>query len=270
MPLPNPAINASHGTLNVLLDRPLQRTDETNDRIAAALAPSFPSQSPAFQLPPGAPDDMPHLLLQSRSSQVALSRVQADFEVRFYDAYRSSFERTRAYVQEKMRAILAAWEAVGAEPVFADIALTLQYSMHEQGEQLSPAKQLLDAHLRHHVSPHHVEDAKILLSLRLRDHYFVNLGIGTYEARTISRPMLAGTQQQIVRPWDGTVTDSGLQLDIAVNNRYYAIQRHEHPRVTNDELDAIVNLAWQIGQEQAAGLMEAGEIDLESLEGVVL
>jgi hypothetical protein len=269
MPLPDPNINGSHCALTGLLDQPLSRSESISSQLAAALSSEFSSPGPIVPLPPGAPDDLPHMILRSRSSEVTFSSVQANFEVRFFDDYRRSFRNTHEYVLTKMRAILAAWESIGAQPVFAEAQLSLQYSMHERPDLPRAATHLVETHLRDPVPSEHLQDARIVLSLHLADRYTLVLNIGTFEARTITRQAAAGTRQSVVRPWEGTVTDSGLQLDIAVNNRYYAVHHREHPRVTVDELDAVVNLVWSFSEHHATGLMETGSIDVAALEGVV-
>jgi len=269
MPLPDPNINGSHCNLTVLLDQPLPRTESTSTQLAARLSSEFPSPGPIVPLPPGAPDDLPHMILRSRSSEVTFSSVQANFEVRFYDDYRRSFTSTREFVLNKMRAILAAWESIGARPVFAEAHLSLQYSMHERPDLSGAAAHLVDTHLRNHIPPEHLQDARIVLGLHLADHYSIALNIGAFEARTITRQAVAGTRQSVVRPWEGTVTDSGLQLDITVNNRYYAVHRREHPRATIEELEAVVSLAWRFAEHHATPLMETGNIDVATLEGVI-
>lgn len=269
MPLPDPNINSSHGALTVLLDQPLPRNESTSTQLAAALSSEFPSPGPILPLPPGAPDDLPHMILRSRSSEATFSSVQADFEVRFYNDYRKSFTSTREYVLNKMRSIHAAWESIGAHPVFAEIQLSLQYSMLESPDMPSAAAHLVQTHLRNHIPPEHLQDTGIVIGLHLADRYSVALNIGTFEARTITRQAMAGTRQSVVRPWEGTVTDRGLQLGITVSNRYYAAHHREHPRATVEELEALVNLAWRFGGEQAADFMETGNIDVAALEGVV-
>ncbi len=108
-----------------------------------------------------------------------------------------------------------------------------------------------------------------MIGLHLADHYSIALNIGTFEARTITRQAMAGTRQSVVRPWEGTITDRGLQLGITVNNRYYAAHHCEHPQATVEELEAVVNLAWRFGGDHAAEFMETGNIDVATLEGVV-
>lgn len=269
MPLPDPNINGSHCALTGLLDQPLSRTESTSAQLVAALSSEFPSPGPIVPLPPGAPDDMPHMILRSRSSEAMFSSVQVDFEVRFYDDYRRSFASTREYVLGKMRAILAAWESIGARPVFAEAQLALQYSMHERQDLPRAAAHLVETQLRNQIPPENLQDARVVLGLHLADRYSVVLNIGAFEARTITRQAVAGTRQSVVRPWEGDITDSGLQLEIAVNNRYYAVRHREHPRVTVEELEAVVNLAWRFAERHAAALMETGSIDLATLEGVV-
>jgi hypothetical protein len=269
MPLPDPSINRSHCALTGLLDRPLSRAESTSAQLVAALSSEFPSAGPIVPLPPGAPDDLPHMILRSSSSEVTFSSVQADFEVRFYDDYRGSFASTREYVLNKMRAILAAWESIGAAPVFAEAQLTLQYSMHERSDLPDAAAHLVATHLCNHIPPEHLQDAGVVLGLHLADRYSLVLNVGAFEARTITRQAVAGTRQSVVRPWDGTITDRGLRLEIAANNRYYAVSHHEHLRVTAEELEAIVNLAWRFGEHHATTFMETGGIDVATLEGVV-
>jgi hypothetical protein len=267
MPLPEPKIRGCHGVLTVLLDRPVARDEQTTARLARLLATAFPSQSPGTWLPPGAPDELPHLVVQSRSSQLTFSRVQADFEVRFYDEYERSFPLTQEYVEQKLRAALAAWTEIGAAPVFTDLSLTLQYSLHNQADQ-TPAEFLVAAHLQHEVPSAYLRDARVVLALKIANHYNVDLTLNTYEARHISRPALTGVQAQVVRPWDGTVVDKGLQLEVAVSNRYYAVHNRAHPTVTEDELNHVIRLAWSIAEDGSAAFVENGAIDAASLEGV--
>ena len=145
MPFPTTlSINIAHGV--VTLDEPLPRRPDVDDLFIAAAANEFPVQGSRQLLPREAPLNIPHLIVQSTSSQVALSALQVDFEVRFYGDYPTDSNRCHEYIERKMTALLEALVAAGARPVLAGMVLTMNLSFQGQ-DDIDPVSYMLDHHV---------------------------------------------------------------------------------------------------------------------------
>jgi hypothetical protein len=265
MPIPPPKIKIAHGVLTVPVDEPVQRTPEVNRQLAAALHTEFPTTGD-IELPDEAPDELPHLVLQGRSAQVAFSSIQADFEVRFFGELESSPTMCLDYVERKMLAIFHAWSAVGARPTWLGLVLTLHASTPDEDEP--PGRLLLEKHLQPELADDSLHDVNLQLGLRVADHFFVTLGIGQYESRQITRQVAGGTTG-VIRPWEGEVTDAGIAVTVDVNNRLRAQLQRQFTRADEDEIRALNALAWGLAEHVVPRLLDDGVLDLSSAQGVV-
>jgi hypothetical protein len=225
---------------------------------------AFPTVLSRQVVPSDAPPTAPHLVLQSTSSQLAVTGLQADFQVRFYGGFETDFERCRMYIRDKMSAILRGWQAIGAQPSFAGLILTLQFPFND-ASATSAVEHVLAHHVRPDVPAEVVNDAKVQLTLRLADHYFVSLTVANYEAKQISRPLLPGATGFVVAPWEGEMAERGVELAVDVNNRYKAVRERRHPVVDDDELMRTLDVAEGTASGIGKQFAETGAVDVSAL-----
>jgi hypothetical protein len=262
MPLPPLNYTTAHVVLNVPVDEPTVRTEDIKQQLAMALHGQFEARAEQA-LPDEAPAEIPYMILPGRSSQIAFSQVQAVIEIEFHDAYTTKADLCRALVRDKMELLLRAWDRVGARPVWQGLVLTLRASTIDQPE--SSVRHMLETHLRPGLDSDALHDAKLHFGLRLQDHYFVTLGIGHYEARRIQRQVAGSGPIGPIRPWEGEVSDEGLELTVDINNRYGALLERRHTRVTAEGLRTMNDVAWELVEKVAVPLAKDGVLDLRAL-----
>lgn len=265
MALPPLTYTSAHVVLNVPVDEPTPRTDEVAQQLAAALHGEFDAHLEQ-ELPEIAPAEVPFLILPGRSMQIAFSQIQADMEIEFRDAYAERADLCRPHVGKKMTKLLEAWERVGARPVWQGLVVTLRASTKGQPEAESHVRHMLDTHLRSGLASDALHDAKLQVGLRLMDRYFVTLALGHYEARSVQRQIIPGTASGPIRPWEGELTDEGLELTVDINNRYGALLVKKHTRVTSEEMQAMNDLGWQLVEHVAVPFANDGVLDLSAIQ----
>lgn len=254
----------AHGVLNVPVDEPTPRSDETRRTLADALQGEFELRAEG-PLPDEAPPDVAFIVLPGHSTQIAFSQLQADIEIQFREAYERNAEMARGLVAEKIERLFHAWERVGARPVWEGLIVTLQASTMGQDE--SQVRHMLNTHLREGLDSDALHDAKLQLGLRLQDRYFATLSVGHYEARMVQRQVTPGMAVLgPIRPWEGELSDEGLELTVDVNNRYGALVERRHSRVTEDDLRALTNLTWELIEHVAIPFATDGVLDLSGIQ----
>jgi len=261
MPLAPPKFVMAHA---VLQPPGLSARDPSRDELfIQAVREQFPNVISRQFLPAEVPPQTPHLTLASSSSQLAISAAQADFEVRFYGDYRTEVDRGLEYVEKKLSAILAGYTALGIAPAGIGLIGTLQFTT--AGEPESPAEHVLRTHVRPELDASTVQDALVRIALRVRDTYFVNLTVGNYESRVFERPMMPGLGPIRVRPWEGDVTDVGLELSIDINNTLEGRIKRTDPVVTEDGVRAVLGLLREVVLNQGPAFVETGEVSAAGL-----
>jgi hypothetical protein len=258
--LPKPQLTTMHGVLG-LRDIVLQDPSRDEEFIAAVRS-EFPNVINRVVLPQEARPDAPHLVVASTSSQLVLSRVQADFEVRFYGDYLDDIDKALQYVERKLGVVLAGFEAIGACVAMIGLIGTVRFSFN--GREDRPVEHILKTHLRSTVDPPDVQDAVARVAVRLRDTYFVNLTVSNYETRALERPLLPG-QPMVVRGWEGRVDDVGLELAVDINNNLEARVNQKVPDVTRDGLRAVTALLRDIVTDSGPAFVDTGEISTARL-----
>lgn len=259
MPLPKPTLTLAHGVLGL---RDVVFSDGGRDEgFIAAVRGEFPNVLNRVSLPREAPPNAPHLTLASTSSQLAVSSVQADFEVRFYGDYLEDIGRGLEYVERKLTTVLSGFDAIGAEVSTIGLIATLHFSY--AGRQERPVDHILQTHLRTAVDPAGVQDAVARVALRLRDTYFVNLTLSNYETRSLERPLMPGLLR--VRGWEGRVEDHGLELGLDVNNNLEGRTLQHDPEVTLDGVRAVASLLRDVATDSGPTFAETGEVSVERL-----
>jgi hypothetical protein len=259
--LREPTFQAAHGVLQ--LPNPISRDPSRDEIFVAAVRDSFPNVISRQVVPPEVPLLAPHLTLSSTSSQLAVSAVQADFEVRFYGEYPADLNRCLEYVERKMLSILGGFSALDVVPSMVGLIGTLHFSFEGLAEE--PAAHILSTHLRTDVDPDGVQDAIARLALKVRDTYFVNMTVGNYESRVFERPMLAGVNQIRVRPWEGRVDDYGLELTLDINNNLEGRVKREDPEVTDAGVQAVVRLMREVALTTGPSFAETGSVSIDDL-----
>jgi len=220
----------------------------TVSRPMAALSGAQPSSSP--------------LVLASSSSQVSISPAQADFAVGFYGELQTDLDAALAFLERKLSTIRVALDGAQIDVLVVGVILTLQYSLGTQtpGE---PVERLFQ-HLQSGVPPEDVSDAQIRVGLKVADTYYVTLTLGNYEARTIQRAAIPGVVVSI-RPWEGDVSDTGLQLSIDVNNRLEARQAAADEVVSAERLEGIFRVLGSVARTTGPEFIETGAISGEAI-----
>lgn len=233
-----------------------------DEAFIAAVRSEFSNVLNRVSLPAQAPPNAPHLTLASTSSQLAVSSVQADFEVRFYGDYLDDVDRALEYVERKLAVVFGAFEAIDAPVAAVGLIGTLHFSF--TGRQDRPVDHILQTHLRTPVDPAEVQDAVARIAVRLRDTYFLNLTLSNYERRSLQRPLMSGAVMR-VRPWEGRVDDFGLELAMDVNNNLEARTQERDPEVTRDALHAVIGLLREVATDSGPRFAETGELSTERL-----
>jgi hypothetical protein len=261
MPFPPATIALAHAV--VQFAAPQTRDPARDELFIGAVDAEFPNVITRQYLPSETPAVAPHLVLASTSSQLAVSAVQADFEVRFYgEEYVSDFGRAFEYVERKLMSLLQGLEAANIRPMTIGLITNLRFSFRAVDE--SPAIHVLTTHLRSEVDPDDVQDALARVALRVRDTYFVTLTVANYEMRTIERPLMPGGVVQI-RSWEGEVGDQGIELSIDVNNNLQALATGEAPSVTGETVGAVVALGRAVATSGGPVFVETGAIPVGDL-----
>jgi hypothetical protein len=264
MPLPELKYTTATVALNVPVDEPTARTAEVKNMLGQAHAPDTQARVEP-ELPDEAPLGVAFLALQGRASQVEFSQVQATLQLEFYEAYSTNSDLCRPRVAEKGRHLLTSWERVGARPVWEGIVIKLQAPM-EPDE--SPARHIFETHLRAAYDSDAVHEAKVEVALRLQDRYYVTLGIMPYENRRVqlAGPSPSGT----IRPWDGEVVGRGVEVTLDINNRYGGMLEKKFMRITEDDLTAMNDLAWQLVDDVAIPFARGGTLNVNAVHGAAV
>lgn len=263
MALPAPKLTGVHGVLQLPDAAP---SDPGRDSLfMEAINGEFPNTLNHQMMPADAPPQAPYLVFASSSSQLALSAAQADFEVRFYGEYLDDFGRGLEYVERKMGAVRAAYEAASLVPANVGLVSTFHFAGEDIGG-LRPAIHILRNLLRAEVEPDDaIQDAVAKVALRVRDTYFVNLTVSNYEERRLERPIMPGMGPIRIRPWEGTVYEVGLELGLDINNNLEAQVNRKDPVVTDEGIHAVTQLLKDVGDRIGPAFAETGQVSVDAL-----
>lgn len=262
MPLPAPTFLAAHGVLQ--FTNPASRDPGRDEIFIASVRTEFPNVLNRTFLPAETPAITPHLTLASTSSQLALSAVQADFEVRFYGDYLIDIEKGLEYVERKLGAALEGLHAAGLEVATIGLIATLHFSFKDLDE--SPTTHVLDTHLQLDIAEDDVQDAMARVAVKVRDTYFVTLTLSNYESRVLQRPIMPGMQLVRIRSWEGKLEDLGLELVVDINNNLEARTSSEEPRVSKQAIKAVASLLREVATSSGPAYADTGVISVRELE----
>lgn len=262
MPLSAPRFRVAHGVLQ--FSNKVYRDAGRDETFIAAVEQEFPNVLNRTFLPAEAPLMAPYLTLASTSSQLSLSTLQADFEVRFYGDYVTDIERALAYVERKLDAVLRALASVDVAVETIGVIGTLHFSTIN--DDVSAAQHILRTHLRPAVDEASVQDAVARVAVKVRDTYYVTLTISNYESRVLEQPTMPGMQVMPMRPWDGRPDDVGLELVLDINNHLEARLSHHRPRVTIEGVRAVTRLLREVATSTGPTFADTGRISVQDLE----
>jgi hypothetical protein len=162
--------------------------------------------------------------------------------------------------------MLEVWQRVDARPVWATIVITLKASFGLEADK--PGAHMRDHYLSDGLTDDTVHDVKMQLGIRVADRYFVNLALGPYESKQVVRNAQGNVISGVIRPWEGELTDAGIDLSIEVNDRLRANVLRRHSRVDADELQEMNNLAWDVTANTATSVVQDGTLNLSALQVV--
>ncbi len=77
---------------------------------------------------------------------------------------------------------------------------------------------------------------------------------------------MPGTTEIRIRPWEGRIDDTGLELTLDINNNLEARVKEADPEVTSEGVGSVVSLLREIATEVGPDFAETGGLSLERLE----
>jgi hypothetical protein len=259
MDLPAPQFVRAHAVLG--LTNTLPSRGDVDESFIAAVQSEFPSV--VSRQPPDTPPNVPRLVLASTSSRLVVSPAQADFEVQFYGDFLEDLERSLAYIERKVDSIRRGFEAVDQVPANIGVISTFQLSF--EGLDVDPAEHVLRTHLRTELEPEVLQDAIARIAVKVRDKYFVTLGVSNFESRIFQRPIMPGMQPLVIRPWEGTVEDFGVELVVDINNGLEGRVEQADAQVTADGVSAVLRLLGRVATTAGPQYVETASVRVEDL-----
>jgi hypothetical protein len=241
----------------------LSREPAETEQLTAELRSGFPNLIARPLLPPEAPLQTPHLTVASTSAQLAISAIQADFEVRFYGDYLNDLDKSLEYVERKVQAVHAALRARGITPSMIGIVGTFNFSFGLDG--LAPADHILATQLNVSVDPGVVQEAVARIAVKVRDTYFVSMTLSNVEQRVFERPLMPNVTNLWVKPWEGQIRDRALALTLDINNVLEGRQLGRDPVVTEEGIGAVIRMLREVAHTSGPLFAESGTVDVESL-----
>ncbi len=266
MTIPALEIQNVHVALTVPIDEPVVGNDHNVGELTAALKGEFHA-SLAPGVPEGAPLEIPYVMFQGNNAQFTFSPIQLDYQAIFTGAYRKDYGQAKDFTAKKATRFLAAWERVGAHPVWESVAVSLQTSTLALDE-LAPLHHISETLLHPDASDDMLHDVNINFRLRVLNRYNVRIGVAEYERKNVEQTIRPGVAPRPVRPWDAKLEDRGLDLTVEVDNRYGALVEEKHTRVTESELRFMNDLTWHVVEHVAVPLVQEGVLNTETLQQV--
>ncbi len=261
MALGNPKFLGVQGVLGLSV---LGRDQARDEQFIAAVRPEFENLQNRQVVGLDAPPQVPHLILASQSSQLSLSAAQAEFQVQFFGEYVDDVERALAYVERKLLAVFNGLETVGAGSTAIGIVAKFHFPDQTGDPQTAPIH-VLNTLTKTEIPSEDLEDASVKVAVRVRDTYFVHLAVSNYEMRQFEQAMRPGMQNLQIKPWTGTVTETGVDLTVDINNRLEARIKREDPKVTAEGVSAVIGLLSDVATNSGPKFAETGDVGLSDI-----
>lgn len=262
MDFSSPRFVLAHAVLG--LPEPLAQNPAVDDAFMASVAHEFPNLMSRQPVLPNVPVVGPRLILASKSSQLALSAGQADFEVGFYGAYIDDIEKGLEYVGRKLDAVRQGFEAVKQTPANVGVVTKFNFSLKESGGD--GAAHILSTHLRSAVDPGDVQDATARIAFKVRDKYFASFAVGNYETRVWQRPIFPGMAQTVaIKPWEATLQDFGIELTVDINNGLEGRVQEADAEVSEQGVAAVLAMLGKAARDAGPRFVESGDVQIADL-----
>ena len=107
------------------------------------------------------------------------------------------------------------------------------------------------------------------LGLKVSNTYYVSLGVNNYETRSFRQIATPATPVISIRPWEGEVTDLGIQLVIDVNNRLATRQADPDSRLDEGGMGEILDVVAAVAAECGPTFLETGQVSSAAIEGTL-
>lgn len=242
---------------------PALREPSRDNAIIQTLESEFPNviSRPIGQSAPNVP-----LVLASGSAQLSIGPAQAEFGVGFYGEYVTSLEGVIRYLRTKLGSVLSTLNGVDVHVLTAGVILVAQYPFAE-GSTEQVLRHLLETQIRTDVPVDDVVDVQVRLGLKVRDTHYVSLGVSNYESRSFRQMATPAMPVISIRPWEGEVTERGVQLVVDVNNRLAARQADADRLLDEGAMGEILDVAAVVAEESGPAFLETGLVSSASIEG---
>jgi hypothetical protein len=240
------------------LPGPNFRGPDQDEMFMRAVRNEFPNTVNYQRLPSEASAQIPYLILQSTAARLSLSRQGAQVDVRFYGEFSNNFDACRKYLERKTQAVFDGFRALETIPSFVGIVVTSRYSF--KGEDRTPIAHMLATHIRVDPGDNSIQDGVVKVSSRVDDRYYLLIQLATYEQKTVERAIFPGMTGIEVKPWEGNVEDSGIQVEVDVNNRLQAISEKRDPRVGPEDLANMFAVVERGVLEATPEFLERGQL----------
>ena len=258
MPLGEPRMVNAQSVLT--FGNPLPRDPARDDLLVAGLRGEFQSTVSRPMVTPGGPVVTAPLVLASNSARLTIAPGEAAFAVGFFGDYVTDLDSALTYVQRKTGTVRVALQNADVDVLVLGVLLTMQFSTGRDGVDEAIAT-VLEHHFGGTVDEHAVADAQTRIGVRVDNVFYVSMTVSNYETRTFQRAAPLGTSMISLRPWEGDVTDAGVQLTIDVNNRLEARQTTGNRILDGDRLDSIFDVLGTAARERSREIIETGHID---------
>jgi hypothetical protein len=245
---------------------PVLREPSRDNAIIQALAAEFPNVVSRPIGASGAPNAS--LVLASSSAQLSIGPGQAEFGVGFSEPLLSNRDQVIDYLRTKLGTVVAALHGLDVNVLTAGVVLLAQYSFGSESSA-GVLRQLLETQIRGEVPVDDVADVQVRLALKVSDTYYVSLMVNNYETRNFQRIASPASPVISIRPWEGEVTDLGIQLAIDVNNRLGVRQAESDTVLGVGGMGDILDVVAAVAADTGPSFLERGRISSAEIEAAL-
>ena len=209
------------------------------------------------------------LVLASKSSQLSIGPGQAEFGVGFFGGHLRSLEGAMGYLRKKLGTLLSTLNGVDAHVLTAGVVLVVQFPFDAGTSSEDVLRQLLESQIRGDVPVDDVADVQVRLGLKVSDTYYVSLMVNNYESRSFQQIATPASPVISIRPWEGDVTELGIQLVIDVNNRLAVRQAESDTALDEGQLSEILDVVAAVAAGAGPEFVHTGRISSADIEATL-
>ena len=265
MPLGYPRMVTAQSVLTFA--SPIVRESGRDDLLVAGLRAEFQTVVSKPMALPGGPPQIAPLVLASRSAQVTIGPSEASFTVGLFGDFVTDHRRALEYVRRKTGVLCVAMQNADVEVLVLGVLVTMQFSTGSGGAR-EAIEQLAEFYEGDEAEGEEVADLFVRAGVGVDNLYYVTTSFSNYETRTFQRPAMPGASVVTVHPWEGDVSDSGVQMTIDVNNRLEARRTQGARQLDPDRIDGIFELLGRLVDARSHEIMETGRFHSANLMDV--